>query len=105
MSDFNKADSGFSPLEPLALLQRMEDDRKLREEEARIRYAARKEEKAEHRQKVEQAVVKICDMVQMAAERNSEHRRLEEITALAAALNHATAAMQMAEGYAESRPM
>lgn len=105
MSDFNKIDSGYSPLEPLALLQRMEDERKLREEEARSRYASRREEKAEHRQKVEDAVMKICDMVRIAAEKNPEARRAEEVTALAAALNHATAAMQMAEGYAESRPM
>lgn len=105
MSDFNKTGFGSNWLAPFMLLRMLDDDQKLREEEARVRYVSRKEEKAERRQKVEQAAMKICDMVQMTTEKNPETRRPEEITALAAALNHATAAMQMAEGYAESRPM
>ena len=85
-------------------LKEENEERNLREQEAQIRYADRRAEKMEHRRRIEEAAGRICDMVITEAAKVAENRRPEEITALAAALVHASMALQTAEGYAESRP-
>lgn len=85
-------------------LEKENEERKIREEENQIRYASRREVKIGYRRRIEEAAGRICDMVNAEAEKPSEGRTPEEIAALAAALAHAAAALQTAEGYAESRP-
>ena len=80
------------------------EERKRREEENQIRYASRRTEKMAHRHRIEEAAGKICDMVIAEAGKGMDGRKPEEITALAAALVHASMALQTSEGYAESRP-
>ena len=79
-------------------------ERTLREQEAQIRYAERRAMKIEHRRRIEEAAVIICEIVIAEASKGPDNRKPEEITALAAALNHATVALSAAENYAESRP-
>ena len=85
-------------------MEKENEERNLREQEAQIRYADRRAEKMEHRRRIEEAAGIICDMVIAEAGKDPENRKPEEITALAAALVHASMALQTAEGYAESRP-
>lgn len=85
-------------------MEQENEERKLREEENQIRYASRRAEKIAYRRRIEEAAGKICDMVIVEAAKGPENRKPEEIAALAAALNHATVAMNAAENYAESRP-
>ena len=85
-------------------MEKENEERNLREQEAQIRYADRRAEKMEHRRRIEEAAGKICDMINAEAEKGAEGRKPEGITALAAALAHASMALQTAEGYAESRP-
>lgn len=87
-----------------SFFKQQEEDRRMREAEAQIRYAARRSEKTVYRAEIESAAAKICAMVQNEAEKQSAERKPEEIAALAAALNHAAAALQTAENYAESQP-
>lgn len=82
------------------MLRESEEERKIAQAEAQIRYQERKNQKEAHRRKVEEAAMKICDMIAAAP----EPQKPEEITALAAALSHAATAMHAAENYAESRP-
>lgn len=90
----------FSHDEVVRMLRESEEERKLAQQEAQIRYQERKDQKEAHRRKVEDAALKICDMIVAAP----ELQRPEEIAALAAALSHAATAMHAAENYAESRP-
>lgn len=80
------------------------EERRIREEEAQLRYADRRKEKMEHRRRIETAAMDICDAVDAALNTETADNTPEQITALAAALNHATTAMHAAENYAESRP-
>ena len=85
-------------------MEKENEERIIREQEAQIRYADRRAEKMEHRRRIEEAASRICVMVNLEAEKVTEGRKPDEITALAAALVHASMALQTAEGYAESRP-
>lgn len=85
-------------------LDRDAEARRIREEEAQIRYAGRKSEKMECRRRIEFAAMKICDMVDAASISTTEECKPEEIVALSAALNHVSAALNTAETYAESKP-
>lgn len=85
---------------PMEMLSKMEEERKIQQAEMEIRYLGRKKQKEEYRERIENAALKICDMIEAAP----EAQRPEEITALAAALSHAATAMHAAENYAESRP-
>lgn len=80
------------------------EERKLSEQEAQIRYTGRRNEKLAIRKRVETAAEKICSMIITEAERQPENRRPEEITAFAASLNHISVALNAMENYAESRP-
>ena len=90
----------FSHEEVVRMLRESEEERKLAQQEAQIRYQERKNQKEAHRQKMEAAALKICDMIAAAP----EPQRPEEIAALAAALSQTATAMHAAENYAESRP-
>ena len=79
-------------------------ERKLSEQEAQIRYTGRRNEKLAIRKQVDTAAERICSMIITEAERQPEYRQPEEITALAASLNHISVALNAMENYAESRP-
>lgn len=85
-------------------MEKENEERRIQQEENQIRYASRRAEKMKYRCQIEEAAGKICDMINAEAEKGAESRKPEGITALAAALAHASMALQTAEGYAESRP-
>ena len=85
---------------PMEMLSKMEEERKMQQAEMEIRYLGRKKQKEEYRESIENAAMKICGMIDAAP----EAKRPEEIVALAAALSHAATAMHAVENYAESRP-
>ena len=80
------------------------EERQIRAAETEMRYAGRREEKAGYRRRIENAAAKVCEMIETEAQKPASERKIEEIVALAAALNHITVAMHAAENYAESRP-
>lgn len=86
------------------MMEEQRDEQRLQAEEMQIRYAERRKQKADHRRRIEAAAMKICDMVEETAAGTEAPHKPEDITALAAALNHAAVAMHAAENYAESRP-
>lgn len=88
----------FSPLD---FLQKMEEEKKLQQAMEKAEYMSRKQQKEEHRARIEAAALKLCGMI----EASPEPQKPEEITALAAALSHITMAMHAAENYAEYRPL
>lgn len=88
----------FSPLD---FLQKMEEEKKLQQAMEKAEYMSRKQQKEEHRARIEAAAMKLCSMIEAAP----EPQKPEEITALAAALSHITMAMHAAENYAEYRPL
>lgn len=73
-------------------------------EEFQIRYAERKRRKQENRRVIEDAAGKICEAVQALTYSQMKSMSPEELVQLAAALNHAAAAVQAAEQYAEFAP-
>lgn len=100
MSNNNDSDFGFAAWDPRSILNEFHEENRIRQQEAQTRYQDRKNQKEAHRRKVEDAALKICDMIAAAP----EPQRPEEIAALAAALSHTATAMHAAENYAESRP-
>ena len=66
--------------------------------------AMRKLRKQESRRIIDAAAVRICEAAQNMAVRDAKNMTPEELMQLAAALDHATAAMRGAEQYAESTP-
>lgn len=85
-------------------LEKDNEDRKMREAEAQIRYAERKKAKQEYRRRMESAAMKVCDAVNSALAMPEANFKPEELVALAAALNHTATALHAAENYAESQP-
>lgn len=95
-------DNGYESIKDF--FEQQEEERKMREAEAEIRYADRRAEKAERRRRIESAAMKVCDMVDDISKKGEAERRPEDIVSVAAALNHIAVAMHAAENYAESRP-
>lgn len=83
------------------LMREAEEELKKTRRETEARYLQRKQQKEEHRARIEAASMKLCSMIEAAP----EPQKPEEITALAAALSHITMAMHAAENYAEYRPL
>ena len=88
----------------LGFFKSIEEDRRLQAEEFQIRYAERKRQKQENRRVIEDAAGKICDAVQALTYSRIKSMSPEELVQISAALNHAAAAMQTAEQYAEFTP-
>lgn len=88
----------FSPLD---FLQKMEEEKKLQQAMEKAEYMSRKQQKEEHRARIEAAAMKLCDTV----ESMEKVKSVEEIAQLAAVLNCCAMAMHAAENYAEYRPI
>lgn len=86
---------------PFDFLQKMEEEKKLQQAMEKAEYMSRKQQKEDHRCRIEGAAMKICGMIEAAP----EPQKPEEITVLAAALSNITMAMHAAENYAEYRPI
>lgn len=98
------SDIGYASFDPVAFLGKMQEDQKKREYEQKARYLPRKEEKVENRRRLEKAAMKICGMIDTAAEKAPEDIKTHEIAELAAALNYLSMAMHSADNYAEHQP-
>lgn len=83
---------------------RIDEERRMQEQERQIRYADRKRQKVEHRRAFENAAMKICAAVEKATEEGADRIDPEELVKLAEALNHAGTAMQAMEIYTEYMP-
>ena len=100
MADNENMGLGFVP----DFFARIDEDRRIQEQERQIRYADRKRQKTEHRHAFENAAMKICAAVGKATEDGADQIDPEGLVKLAAALNHAGTAMQAMENYAEYMP-
>ena len=100
MADNENMGLGFVP----DILAKIDEERRIQEQERQIRYAERKRQKQEHRRAFENAAMKICAAVEKATEGGADQIDLEELVKLAAALNHAGTAMQAMETYTEYMP-
>ncbi|MBR6708198.1 MAG: hypothetical protein IKL84_00805 [Clostridia bacterium] len=100
MADNENMGLGFVP----DIFAKIDEERRIQEQEWQIRYAERKRQKTEHRRAVENAAMKICAAVEKATESGADQIDPEELVKLAAALSHAGTAMQAMENYAEYMP-
>ena len=100
MADNGNMGLGFVP----DILAKIDEERRIQEQERQIRYAQRKQQKQEHRRAFESAAMKICAAVEKATEGGTDQIDPEELVKLAAALSHAGTAMQAMETYAEYMP-
>ena len=84
---------------------KLQEDRRIQEEEQRIRYAHRRQKKVETRNVIEHTAVQICRTAEKIMEAGGESVTPEAMAQLATAVNQAAAALQAAEMYAEYMPM
>ena len=84
-------------------LRHQEEERHARVDEFQMRYAARKRQKQNYRDMIENTAAKVCEAADKALQKADELPP-EELVQISAALSSAAMAMQTAEQYAEYTP-
>ena len=100
MADNENMGLGFVP----DILAKIDEERRVQEQERQIRYAERKRQKVEKRNEIERAAMQICRTAEKVMEAKGDAITAGTVAQLAEAVNHAAAAMQAAETYAEFMP-